>query len=220
MKTFKKSISALFMLLIVSNIFISCSNQEESNNELSQKQNIELYLKHFYNNKKTKLGNSVESRLTQELSTTSKSVEIENLIITEVYVGNDERARGYIISDKETSNFLYFIDVDRVDFKLTSYKVETDETKVFENIEQLDKYLSTDEFDYIKIAEDYNIEQSTERRFWGWQSWSGPCDETTGQSTLMETYYVFGVGVKTRKVVGIDGGDVIQPCAGGALLDD
>jgi hypothetical protein len=36
----------------------------------------------------------------------------------------------------------------------------------------------------------------------------------------METYYVVGIGVKTRKVVGIDGGDVIQPCGGGALLDD
>ncbi|AWA31125.1 hypothetical protein HYN48_14065 [Flavobacterium magnum] len=73
--------------------------------------------------------------------------------MTEVFVGDDLRPRGYLITEKETNDFLFFADVDRTDFKLTTFEPKSNPTKIFENINELDKYLSTDEFDLIKVID-------------------------------------------------------------------
>ena len=117
----------------------------------------------------------------------------------------------------ENEEFIYFINVDREEYVIDLVDIANDEEIRFNNINENENYLRTNEFDFIEIANDYA--NQTEGKFWGWEQWNGPCDETTGQSVLMETYYVVGIGVKTRKVVGLDGGDVIEPCAGGALQD-
>ncbi|OYU81715.1 MAG: hypothetical protein CFE23_02185 [Flavobacterium sp. BFFFF1] len=215
MKTLKNSVFAWFVIIISVSVITSCSKQDDA--LMSQNTKVDNYLKQFYG-KNIQLGTSLETKFDLPNLSTARSVESENIIITEVFVGNDSRARGYVISDKETNDFIYFIDVNRVDYKLTTYKVETDDTIVFDDINQLEKYLNTDELDYIKIAEDYNSGQSAERRFWGWQKWVD-CDKATGMGTVMETYYVFGVGVKTRPIRGLDGGIMVEPCAGGALND-
>ena len=33
--------------------------------------------------------------------------------MTEVFVGNQEKANGYVVTDKVTEEFLYFVNVDR-----------------------------------------------------------------------------------------------------------
>lgn len=213
------SFRILAIMLIAVIGIVSCS-KDETESDLSKNAKISNYLNSFYKSGFV-LGKSVESKRTSNYSAFSKTVELETVIITEVFVGDDSRARGYIITDKENSDFLYFVDVDRVEFKLTSVDIAANEQKLFENINDLDKYLSTDEFDFIEVAEEIknNPDYMTDRRFWGWQEWID-CDRTTGMGIKMETYYVFGIGVKTRQVVGMDGGAVIEPCAGGALLDD
>ncbi|OYQ48197.1 hypothetical protein CHX27_02570 [Flavobacterium aurantiibacter] len=88
-------------------------------------------------------------------------MEVQNLEITEVFVDGDERARGYLIADKETNNLLYFFDVDRVDYKLTTIKIDAAQTMIFNNINEVDKYLSTNEFDFISIKDNPDFEPPT-----------------------------------------------------------
>lgn len=141
-------IAAITLIAIIG--ITSCSKNDESGNE---NKNVASFLKSFYN-KKTILGNSLESKYKKESSAFSKSEEFGDVIVTEVFVGSEERARGYVITDKETSTFLYFVDVDRTDLKMTKVDIEVDQTQVVENIDQLEKYYVTDQFDLIKVTQD------------------------------------------------------------------
>jgi hypothetical protein len=113
---------------------------------------------------------------------------------------------------------LYFIDVDRIDHEMITKDFDKDETMFFENINELEKYAITNELDFMEIIEEYAMELIQERKFWGWQQWV-QCDRETGEGYVFSTYYVAGIPVKTKPVMG-NGGQLIQPCAGGALLDD
>lgn len=190
------------VLLFVITLF-GCTKEDNSSSNATESAKVSNYLKSFYN-KDFKLGKSVNSKLPTEINSLQRTVEFEDILITEVFVGNDTRARGYIITDKMTNDFLYFIDVDRVEFELTSVKIDVNDTKIFNDINELDKYLSTDEFDYIKIAEDFNNDTSLDRRrFWG--SGATVCNEvyqSTGSdgtswcATYCYTpYYVFFMDV-------------------------
>lgn len=141
-------IAAITLIAIIG--ITSCSKSDEAGNE---NKNVNSFLKSFYN-KKTILGNSLESKYKKESSVFSKSKEFGNVIVTEVFVGSEERARGYVITDKETSTFLYFVDVDRTDLKMTKVDIQADQTQVVENIDQLEKYYVTDQFDLIKVTQD------------------------------------------------------------------
>jgi hypothetical protein len=170
MKIIKTTFFSLLVLFIGTSLITSCSNDNETNISVSENAKISNYLKSFYLTN-YKLGKSVETNPKSISSDLNRSTEVENLVITEVFVGDATTARGYIITDKNTNDFLYFIDVDRVNFTLTSVKIDVNDTKIFNGIDELDKYLSTDEFDYIKIAEDYVPEDESNvlgrRRFWG-----------------------------------------------------
>ena len=212
MKAIKMTFFSLLVLYLGTSLFTSCSKEEHTENNVSENAKVNSYLKSFYT-KDFQFGKSIETETKSNSSTLNKSVEVENLVITEVFVGEDIRARGYIITIKDTNDFLYFIDVNRVDLKLTTVKVDVNDTKVFNNINELDKYLSTDKFDYIKIAEDYVIDETGKRRFWGSSYSQGPCNQETGLAQLYEDYYVFGIRVHhTPSEDIVTGGDVYEPC--------
>ncbi|WP_445718172.1 hypothetical protein [Flavobacterium sp.] len=220
MKHLKLTLFSLIALFVSATMLVSCSEDNETTTNETTNKNVDSFLKSFYSKDYT-LGLSAKVNPNSQISALARTASLEEVELTEVFVDNETKARGYIITDKNTGEFLYFIDVDRDSFTLTSLDVKNSDQKTFNNIDDIYDYFSTDEFDFIEIAlNETNSTSTADRRFWGWQSHPGPCDHSTGQSTLMETYYVVGIGVKTRKVVGLDGGDVIQPCAGGALLDD
>ena len=208
----------LAITLIATFLITSCSKDDGTDASVSENAKVSTYLKSFYSTS-YQLGKSVEANPKSNSSSLNRSTEVENLIITEVFVGDATTARGYIITDKDTNDFLYFIDVDRVNFKLTSVKVDINDTKIFNDINELDKYLSTDELDYIKIAEDYSdgINSVEERRFWGWgPMFGGPCVD--GIRTMFHTYYVLGVGVDTDPIMA-NGVALTEPCGASVLSD-
>ncbi|MEM0542548.1 hypothetical protein WFZ85_07955 [Flavobacterium sp. j3] len=158
---------------------------------------VAAYLKSFY---KTdfRIGKTVETKLSNSNSLAdARTVEFESVKLSEIFVGVDERARGYIVTDKETDEFLYFVDVDRDDLKLFAYNVAINETLVKENIDLLQEWASSNGFDFIKLFEGYNAEiaagSSERRRFWGWTAWTpvGGCDE--GFQTVVRTHYILGL---------------------------
>lgn len=154
-------------------------------------------MKSFYSTN-YQLWKSVETNPKNYSSAFNRSTEVDNFVITEVFVGDDTRARGYIITNKTTNDFLYFIDVDRVDFKLTSVKIDVNETRTFNNIDELDKYVLTNELDYIEIAEDYIENENNKVPFWGTgYSYGGQGTGPNGDcfQGVYSNYYVFWTNV-------------------------
>ena len=145
------SISFLFLLVVT-----GCSKDENSNSESAK---INNYLSRFYK-KDFHIGNSVETAVVKSPAlslagtTQAKSEDYEGIKLTEVFVGEDERARGYIVTDKDTNEFLYFADVDRENFKLTKVDINANLTQELENIQQLDVYNATNQLDLIKIIQE------------------------------------------------------------------
>ena len=83
-------------------------------------------------------------------------------------------------------------------------KIDVNDTKVFDNIDELDKYVSTDQLDFIKIAEEYNANpEFAERRFWGWTkdtdlNWSDCTPDGVQYATAV--YHVFWVETAITEV--------------------
>ncbi|MBC7439529.1 MAG: hypothetical protein H7250_06050 [Flavobacterium sp.] len=136
---------------------MGCSKDENSNSSKNAK--VNNYLARFYK-KNFYIGNSVETAVVKSptlsfaRTTLAKSEEFEGIKLSEVFVGEDERARGYIVTDKDTNEFLYFADVDRENFKFTKVDINANLTEELENIQQLDKYNATNQLDLIKIVQE------------------------------------------------------------------
>ena len=192
-KLFQKSV---FLLLSVALISISCTEENQEQN-LNKKSKADLYLREFY---KTDyhIGRSVESRiLKSNISENARTIEYEDVILEEVFIGEEEKARGYIVFDKYTDEFLYFVDVDRIDFKLTAYDASVNQTIIKENIHLLQEWAESNKLDFVKLFEDYNQAVNSgnqeRRRFWGWTGWTtvGGCDE--GWQTVIRKHYILGI---------------------------
>lgn len=194
----KKLISLrLLAITIIAAIGItSCSKDDETNKNIGENTKVSSYLKSFYS-KNFALGKSVDSKVVKESSLQSKSEEVEDVVVTEVLVGNDTRARGYVITSKTTNAFIYFVDVDRIDYKMTAVDIEKNNVQVMNNIEELDKYMATNEFDIIKVTQEYIVEQNsneTKRPFWGWAYVEGPCGAAgPGLAYVYHNHYICGI---------------------------
>lgn len=132
-------------------INLSFSQREESNSEVSE------YLTSFYK-KDFSYRESIETYDDEGY-----------YIVTEVIVDKELSARGYVVVDKNSGDFLYFVDVDRINYVLTAVNIATSETILISNINSASNYESTNGFDFMKIIEEYNNDSTTKRRFWGWQ---------------------------------------------------
>lgn len=158
MKHLKSTLLYLIALFVSATMLVSCSNDSETMTNETTNKNVETFLKSFYK-QNSELGKAVDIKSKSETNALNRTIEMQSYLITEVFVGEDTRARGYIITEKSTNNFVFFLDVDRINYKLTTVKVESNETKHFNEINELDKYLSTDEFDFIKVIEDPDFEE-------------------------------------------------------------
>jgi hypothetical protein len=158
MKYLKLTLFSLIALFISATALLSCSNDNDTTSNQTSNKNVNTFLKSFYS-QNSELGKPVEIKSKNETNLLNRTVEMQSYLITEVFVGEDTRARGYIITEKATNDFVFFLDVNRLDYKLTAVKIETNETKHFNEINELEKYLSTDEFDFIKVIEDPGFEE-------------------------------------------------------------
>ncbi|MCC5917855.1 MAG: hypothetical protein JJU02_11085 [Cryomorphaceae bacterium] len=124
-------------------------------------------------------------------------VEIDSIDyrITEVIVGDDELARGYIVQEMSSGAFLYFLDVDRDSHISTSYDNVLDSEHVFDDIDEQPMYAATNGFDVIGFLNgDY--EDPTEwhgRPFWGTGYTYGPCNPATQTRVQYSQHYVLWI---------------------------
>ena len=155
--------------------FVACkkeaSNQISSPNQLPQllsalPDEVVDYLDEFYNDT-YQMGQSIQT------SDDSNTYEV-----IEIIVGDDTRARGYIVMNYTSGEFLYHADVDRTNYVLTLQTIGEENPAIYEEIDQNEEYILTDEFDIISAIE--NVEDGippgggnpdpqlkSERKFWG-----------------------------------------------------
>lgn len=158
MKHLKSTLFSFIALFVSATMLVSCSNDNDTTSNETLNKNVETFLKSFYG-QNSELGKPIEIKSKNETNSLNRTVEMQSYLITEVFVGEDARARGYLITEKSTNDFVFFLDVDRIDYKLTTVKIETNETIHFNEINELEKYLSTNEFDFIKVIEDPDFEE-------------------------------------------------------------
>lgn len=164
MKKFNSISSVFFLSMLGLFTVISCTNEESGTIESDFSKSSRLgvgtevidYLNNFYG-QSFHYGDSIQT-----------SDDGIDYLVTEVVLDTDTRARGYLATDIATNKFLYFVDVDRVNYKLFTDNIIENERKIFENIDRLSDYPSTNEFDFIFINSQNNNNSSNSGRFWGW----------------------------------------------------
>lgn len=201
---------SLIAFLVNASIFVSCSVDNEIIDNQSTNENVDTYLKSYYSDdyqlgkKSTPLPHTLNGKST---------VQVGNYTITEVFVGNESKARGYLFTNSETNEVESFVDVDRTNFKLTSVDLATLQAEVQNNINQRPEYSLTHEFDIIKVIEDPidpgNGDIGVVAQ--GWRYEYGACGN--GFRGVYRAYYLFGIRLtKWSPVLEDDGTPVTEPC--------
>ncbi|RZJ36546.1 MAG: hypothetical protein EOO51_00055 [Flavobacterium sp.] len=210
MKPTKLLVLLFTFLALFTGVLTGCSDNEQTNGRQSNKSTV-TFLNSFYQ-KSWNFGASAKA-LHKVYNTLSREEEFKELIVTEVTVDGEATPRGYAITEKASGDLLYFVDVDRTLYRLVAVNVKADDTKTFTNINELDRYFATNEFDFIQVILDSRDDPNqVAAKLWG-HAWSqGPCNQTTGLAQLYDDYYVLGIRVKHRPAVGVDGGEVWEPC--------
>ena len=169
-------------------MFVSCSKEDLSSNEQRQIasfmiQNIDLegFLGDFYS----------------ENFAIGEHIVIDSLgyRITEVIVGDADLARGYAVQEESSGSFLFFFDVDRVNFVTTSFDIINGTNEEVSNIQNQPMYASTNGYDVIGfLGGEY--EDPTEwsgRPFIGYGYSYGPCDPIFNRQTVHRQHYFFWI---------------------------
>lgn len=212
MKHLKITLFSFILLFVSAGILFSCSSESENIQEQSIDQKTDSFLKKFYSNDyqlgKTKTSaknlNGYQQRTTQ----------IEDYSITEVFVGNEDKARGYLFENLQTNEIESFVDVDRTNYKLTSVDLNNYQVEVQNAINQMPEYLLTDEFDLINIIRlpipepnPTNPQPVT----YGWHYEWGACGN--GVRGLYKAYYLFGIKLtKLTRAEDENGNQIKEPC--------
>ena len=142
MKHLKSTLFSLIVLFVSASMFVSCSEDNETTTNETTNKNVDSFLKSFYS-KDYVFGQSAKINPNSQISAIARTASLEEVELTEVFVDNETKARGYIITDKNTGEFLYFIDVDRDTYILTSLDVKNSEQRTFNNIDDIYNYFSS-----------------------------------------------------------------------------
>jgi hypothetical protein len=211
-----KIIIMLFVLFSSTLFLLSCSNEIEQLTNNSSQDKLETLLKSFYSNN-YRLGDKEKVTIQNNNGNHLKTSQIENYTITEVFVGGEEKARGYIFENILTDEVETFIDVDRTNFKVTSVDLENLQTSIKNAINQMPQYYLSDEFDIIKIITDPIFTNPTNpiNVTLGWREEPGACGPGPNGNFrgFYRAYYLFGIRLtKWEPVYNDNGTRKTEPC--------
>ena len=125
-----------------------------------------------------------------------------NYLVSEIIVTGN--ARGYLVTDQANGAPLFFADVDRTNYSMTSVDIVANQTENMSNINQNPEYSLTNGYDFIGIVSEYNNNPEG-RPFWGWGGFEpfsfspcGPHPDKSGRMVKLGLigYYIFGIRIK------------------------
>jgi hypothetical protein len=125
------------------------------------------------------------------------------------------RVRGYEITENTTKKLLYFVDVDRTAYEVKVVDFTLNTTSVYEDIDELDDYHSTDGFDFLKVIKN-PVYDPPQNQVEGWRYTYGPCfvnEDGVLVKGVYRAYYFLGVKLtKVNQVLDSGGKQVRIPC--------
>lgn len=168
-------------------------------------------MKSFYSND-YQLGKKIKPSAQNLSGNQFRSTQVDNFTITEVFVGDDEKARGYLFENTQTNEIESFVDVDRTNFVLTSVDLESLQVEVQNAINQMPEYSLTDEFDLIKIITLPNPNPTNPQPVtYGWREEPGACGN--GFRGFYRAYFFLGIRFTSwEPVYNSDGTKKTEPC--------
>lgn len=194
MKQLKITIFGLLFLLFGATMFWACSSEEEKT--LAQS-DTKANLRTFSNEELVDLQHLVNEFYDREVTfRTGATATVEEGEVfydcTEIIIDSDTRARGYLVSDHTTGEFLYFADVDRTSYVLKTLDIVYAERETIVDIDHHPDYYNLGEFDFYQIAADGpRITLPPGGRFWGWSC--GSSYYLPGEGCVRTcAYYVLG----------------------------
>lgn len=115
MKQFKITIFGLLLVLFGATMFWACSSEEELTTDT--KSNLRTFAPEELDELRAIVDVFYEEEVTFEIGRTATvSEEAAHYDCTEIIFEGHERARGYLVSDQTTGEFLYLADVDRTNY--------------------------------------------------------------------------------------------------------
>lgn len=127
---------------------------------------------------------------------------------------NENIEYGYLIKVM-AENKTYYLAHNALTGILNTYS-----TTSIDNYTQTTYDLKKDSYYYVAGFNPFNNSNETGRRFWGKEK-IVDCDEATGMGYVYYQQYILWIAVgEPQPAIGLGGGQLIEPCAGGALLDD
>lgn len=178
MKKIKLSFVALAILALGTFVFTSCSDDgstETPDNSMSNYRitNENAFIDEFYS---TSWRTGVSASVRDSLNT---------YVVTEIIVGSDTKARGYLVKDYNTGDLLYFADVDRIGYVMKTVDLITEEWETITDIDRHPDYSLTDGFDIIKIIDDGNYGYVT----YGYYTYGACAPNNVGGGCSAGVYY-------------------------------
>lgn len=195
MKQFKIFIFGSLFLMFGVTVFWACSDEGSITSQSDTKANLRTFSSEEFGELQAIVNAFYEEEVIFRTGATATvSEEDAHYDYTEIIFEEDTRARGYLVSDHTTGEFLYLADVDRTNYVFKTQNLITNERETVIDIDQHPDYGHSDGFDFIKIIDDIdnNGYVTFGGRFWGWSC--GPSYNLPGYGCVRNcNYYILGV---------------------------
>lgn len=211
--TMKKLLNPFLLvaLFVSATFFVSCSGDDSVAKQESAA-DANSFLSSYYGTN-IRLGRTVEVGGTA--STVDRSASSKVYTVTEVFVGNEPRARGYNVTDKLTGAPIFFADIDRVNFVARVYEYQSSSTTVLANINLSPDYGWSNGLDLIIVITDPGYSDPPMQQVLGWVYTYGAPYMYNGQcyKAVYRQYRALGINwTKVEAVKDSNGNNLAIPC--------
>lgn len=164
-------------------VFWACSDEEPTQSD------AKANLRTFSSGELAELGHILNEFYDREVTfRTGVTATIEEDEVfydcTEIIIDSDTRARGYLVSDHTTGEFLYLADVDRTNYVLKTLDIANAERETIRDINLLPDYGSSDGFDIIGVI---GTEPIIQPNGWFWGKWN--CEQDPNNFIIIPPTY-------------------------------
>ncbi|MFA7649845.1 MAG: hypothetical protein WCY06_05895 [Flavobacteriaceae bacterium] len=166
-------------------VFWACSDERSITSQSDTKANLRTFSSEEFGELRAIVDVFYEEEVTFDIGRTATvSEEDAHYDCTEIIFAGHERARGYLVSDHETGEFLYLADVDRTNYVLKTLDIANAERETIRDINLLPDYGASDGFDIIGVI---GTEPIVQPNGWFWGKWN--CEQDPNNFIIIPPTY-------------------------------
>ena len=185
MKQFKIFIFGSLFLMFKVTVFWACSDEGSITSQSDTKANLRTFSSEEFGELQAIVNAFYEEEVIFRTGATATvSEEDAHYDYTEIIFEEDTRARGYLVSDHTTGEFLYLADVDRTNYVLKTLDIANAERETIRDINLLPDYGASDGFDIIGVI---GTEPIVQPNGWFWGKWN--CEQDPNNFIIIPPTY-------------------------------